>query len=255
MAARALIRRPARSLAACELTYVDRVAIDPDLAALQHAGYAAGLDALGLEVTCLPPLEALPDSVFVEDALVALPEVFVLTRPGAASRRPEVDALAQILPDDRPRVLLEAPATLEGGDVLRVGRRLFVGRSTRTNEAGIAALAAVARPLGYEVVPVGVHGCLHLKTACAATGDGVLLVNPAWIEVDRLAGLPIEPVPAAEPWAANVLAGPAGVLVPAAHPRTAALLEARGLDVVTVDLSELAKAEAGPTCLSVLLDA
>ena len=144
------------------------------------------------------------------------------------------------------------PATLEGGDVLRVGRRLFVGISSRTNAAGVGALRNVAAPYGYTVTPVPVTGCLHLKTGVTALDDTTLLANPAWVDLSPFAGMEILPVDEAEPWAANVLRHGHSLLASAAYPRTAELLDRRGYAPNRVDISEFAKAEAGLTCLSLL---
>jgi dimethylargininase len=196
----------------------------------------------------------LPDSVFVEDAAVVLDEAAVLTRPGAASRRAEPDQLAPVLSAHRPLLRLAAPATLDGGDVLRVGGTLYAGLSPRTNAAGIDALRALAAPLGYAVVPVAVRDCLHLKTACTALDPHTLLANPAWVDTAPFAGFNVIPVDPAEPWAANVLRVGAARLASAAYPRTLEQLARHGCSVTPVDLSEFAKAEAGPTCLCLVFD-
>ena len=175
----ALMRAVPPTLDRCELTFRSCEPIDLDRAVAQHAAYAVLLRSLGLEVIELPADPALPDCCFVEDVAVVLDEVALLTMPGASSRRGEIAAVEEALARFRPLERTPLPATLEGGDVLRVGRRLFVGRSPRTNEAGIARLAAVAEPLGYRVLPVTVTGCLHLKSAVTALDDERVLANPA----------------------------------------------------------------------------
>lgn len=258
----ALTRCPAPTLADGELTFLDRQPIAIDRAEQQHAAYRAALAAAGLEVVTLPAVAEYPDSVFVEDVAVVLDEAAVLTRPGAASRQGEVDLIAPALSRFRPVVPLApspgvptptTPITLEGGDVLRLGRRLFVGLSSRTNAAGVEALERIVAPLGYAVVPVPVTGCLHLKTGVTALDDATLLANPAWVDLTPFADLEILPVPAEEPWAANTLRHGRTLLVSAAFPRTADLLARRGLSPLPLDISELAKAEAGLTCLSLLI--
>jgi dimethylargininase len=236
----------------CELSYLDRVEIDIDLAAAQHRAYQDCLRAMGLDVIELPAEPALPDSVFVEDPAIVLDELAVVTRPGAESRRAEGESLAAALAHFRPLCAIEAPGTLEGGDVMRVGRTLFVGASARTNAAGVAQLAEILQPFGYEVCTTAVRGCLHLKSGCTYLGDGNVLANRAWVETETLAGLRIVDVAADEPWAANALVFDGAALLPSCFPRTAAIVESLGLRVLTVDISELRKAESGVTCSSLL---
>lgn len=249
----ALTRSPAASLAECELTYIDREPIDVTLARRQHAAYCAALRQAGAEVITLPALDDMPDSVFIEDAAVVFDEVAVLAAPGAASRQGETAALAPEVARHRPLARLEAPATLEGGDVLRVGRTVYVGRSARTNELGIAALAALIEPHGYRVVAVPVSGCLHLKTACTALDDHTLLANAAWADLSAFAGWRVVPVAAGEPFAANVLPVGDVCLMSAAAPETIRVVQTLGFGVCPVDISQFARAEGGLTCLSLIL--
>lgn len=248
----ALTREPARALDACELTYREREPIDAEVAARQHRAYCEALVACGASVVTLPPVEELPDSVFVEDTAIVLEEVAVLTRPGAVSRRGEVFLIEPEVARLRPVLRIEPPATLEGGDVLRLGRTLYVGLSPRTNAEGIAGLRRLIAPHGYEVVTVEPRGCLHLKTGCSGLDDSTVLVNPEWVDVSVFRGLEVLAVDAAEPWAANVLSVAGSVCVSASFPRTAAALSARGYDVRAVEVSEFAKAEGGMTCMSLL---
>ncbi|MDB6164758.1 MAG: dimethylargininase, partial [Xanthomonadaceae bacterium] len=161
----AITRDVSPSLAGCELSFVQRTAIDIDRAAAQHAHYCRALRMLGCDVITLPALPGMPDSVFVEDVAVVLDELAVMTRPGAESRRGEGESVAEALVEYRPLWMIAEPGTIDGGDVLRVGRTLYVGQGARTNAAGIAALDEIARPLGYRVQAVPTHGCLHLKSA------------------------------------------------------------------------------------------
>ena len=249
----AVMRGVPPTLAECELTFHEREPIDLDLAIAQHAAYGDLLRSLGLEVVELAADPTLPDCCFVEDVAVVLDEVALLTMPGAASRRGEIAAVEAALARFRPLERTPLPATLEGGDVLRVGRTLFVGRSARTNEAGIARLAAVAEPLGYRVRPVAVTGCLHLKSAVTALDDERLLAHPAWIDTSPFAGLGIVAVDPAEPDAANVLRVGGLVVADPAFPRTIARIAELGHSVRTLDVSEFRKAEAALTCKSLLL--
>ena len=251
----ALTHRPSPELVRCLLTYVDRAPIDLARALDQHEGYCEALRGFGLDVRVLDVNDRHADGVFVEDCAVVLDEVTVLTTMGSEVRRAELAAIAPEIERARPElptVRIGAPARIEGGDVLRVGRTLFVGLSARTDALGIEALTAIASPHGYRVVPVPVRGCLHLKTGCTALSDHTLLVNPAVVDVGPLAPMEIVEVDPAEPFAANVLRLPGGLLMSASHPATVALVRARGLDVVEVSISELEKAEAGLTCMSLL---
>ncbi len=237
---------------ACELTYREREPIDPDVAARQHRGYRDALGACGARVVTLPPLEEFADSVFVEDTAIVLDEVAVLTRPGVESRRGEVALIEPEVARLRPVVRVEPPATLEGGDVMRLGRTLYVGLSPRTNAEGVDSLRRIVAPHGYEVVAVEPRGCLHLKTGCSALDDETVLVNPEWVDVSVFRGREVVVVDAAEPWAANVLRVAGSVCVSAAFPRTAEMLVSRGCDVRAVAVSEFAKAEGALTCMSLL---
>ena len=247
---RALVHAVSPQLDRCELTFAARVPIDVAAARRQHADYVAMLEDLGVEVTAVDCSPECPDAVFVEDAAIALDGLIVACSLGAASRRREVDNLLPWLLRFGPVARVRPPATLEGGDVLAMGRTLFVGRSARTNDAGIAALRALAAPRGYDVVAVDVRSCLHLETAVTVVADSLLLANPRWIDVRAFAGHTVLAVPDTEPGGANALRVGDSVCVPASQPRTAAMLAAHGLRVRTLDIGEFEKAEAGLTCLS-----
>jgi len=251
----AITRSPGTQLAQCELTHLVRQPIDADRAIAQHRAYQAALRDEGLRVVELPADSALPDGVFVEDTAVVLDEVAVLTSPTPPSRRGERAVIEAELTAFRSLQRLPADAFLEGGDVLRVGRTLFVGQSSRTGEAGLRALEENVRPFGYSVVPVRVTGCLHLKSAVCALDDETVLINRAWVDTDPFAKLRQVNVPDAEPFGANVLRLPGAILVSGVFPATADLLRSRGQRVVTVDVSELHKAESGVTCMSLVFTA
>lgn len=251
----ALTRAPSPAMGECQLSHVERVAIDPGRAERQHTDYERVLEELGCEIVRVPPAADMPDSVFVEDTVVVVDEVAVMARPGAAARRSEVDAVAATLAALRPLRFIEPPATLDGGDVLRLGRTIWVGLSGRTNTEGVTQLRRILEPLGYEVRPVPVDGCLHLKTAVTAVTADTLLVNGRWVDPARFGEHSVLEVDPAEPFAANVLRVGETVVMPAAHRRTRDRLTARGVRVMEVDVSELAKAEGGVTCCSVLLRA
>ena len=255
----AITRGVSPAFTRCELTHLAREPIDVELAERQHDAYEVLLAELGCTIERLPVEPELPDSVFVEDAAVVLDELAVITRPGAESRRGETTSVAAALARHRPLVHIEAPATLDGGDVLRVGRRLFVGRSERSNDAGIEQLATHIEPFGYRVDAVALDGCLHLKTAVTEVADGVVLVNRGWLDVGAFADYELLDVDPSEPFAANAVRvadsgdGVSTVILPAVFPRTRSRLEARGIHVRSVDVSEIAKAEGGVTCCSLLV--
>lgn len=248
----AVTRGVPSSLARCELTFRERQPIDVDRAVAQHAEYAALLGELGLEVVEIPADPDFPDCCFVEDVAVVLDGLAVLVRPGAASRRGETRAVAEVLTRFRPLAHVEAPATLEGGDVLAVGRTLFVGSSARSNAAGLERLRELAEPRGYRVIGVTVSGCLHLKSAVTALDDARVLANPAWIDLKPFRELDVVGVSPEEPGAANVLRVGDTIVAHPGFPRTLDRIAALGYDVRPLDVSEFLKAEAALTCKSLL---
>ncbi len=248
----ALTHLPSPYMAQCQLTHLARAPIDHDLASRQHEEYCRVLHECGVEVVTLDVNRDLPDCAFVEDTAVVLDEVAILAPMGTAARRSEPAAIERELRKYRAIQRIELPATLEGGDVLRVGYTLLVGLSSRTSRAGIEALETIVRRHGYAVLAVPVSGCLHLKTACTALDDQHLLVNPAWLDVRPLRGFKLIHIPEEEPWAANTARVGGSVCLAAGQPRTAELIRGLGFDVRTIDLSEFAKAEGGVTCLSLL---
>ena len=249
----ALTRRPAFALVNCEVGYAPRQEIDLHLAFHQHEAYCQALRQLGVAVEVLPSEEAFPDSVFIEDNAVILDELAMIASMGTPSRRGEPALLSPMLARHRRLAMIAPPATIEGGDVLRMGKTLYIGVSTRTNREGVEALRAIVEPLGYQVTPVGIQACLHLKTACTSLDDKTLLVNPDWIDSDALGAFRLLHVPAEEPFGANVLRLPGGVLVQPSSPLTRDVIESQGFAATCVDLGEFTKADAGLTCLSLLI--
>jgi len=248
----AITRSVPQSLTDCELTHLHRVPIDITVARAQHAEYEGTLAALGCEIVQVAAADELPDSVFVEDAAIVLDEIAIITRPGAASRRQEAAAVAATLGAFRQLQFLSEPATLDGGDVLRLGRVLYVGLGTRTNSAGVQQLAELVSPYGYDVRTVRVDECLHLKSAVTEVAAGVVVINPEWVDGQMFPDHAIIEVDPSEPAAANVLRLGDTVICPAAHPRTNARLSSAAR-VLTVDVSELAKAEGAVTCCSLII--
>ena len=254
----AFTRAVSPRLAECALTHLERQPIDATRAAEQHAAYEQALRDAGLEVIRLPELAEDPDAVFVEDTALLLGGHAVITRPGAASRAGEVQSTAEGLGPYFTVHRLPA-GTLDGGDVLRIHDRLYVGQSSRTNPEGTRALEALVAPLGYKVVPVELGKCLHLKTAVTfagldSRGHETLVVNPAWVDSGIFVGTNAVAVAPDEPSAANVVRAGDRLIMAAGNPGTAARLRQRGLTVVEVDLSELQKSEAGGTCMSLIAD-
>ena len=251
----AVTRPVSPTLADCELTHLARQPIDVLRAAAQHEGYERLLGSLGAKVVRAAAAPELPDAVFVEDAALVLDEVAVLTRPGAPSRLAEVPGVATVLSRYRPIVTLVAPATLDGGDVLRLGRTLYVGRSGRSNPEGVEQLKSLLAPFDYEVVPLAFEGCLHLKSAVTALSDDVLLLNPAWLSAAGFGSRDCLSIDRREPHAANTLRIADTLVFPTHHPRTHELLVQRGFRVAAIDCSELAKAEGAVTCCSLIFEA
>jgi len=249
----ALTREVSAAFQACELTHLERVPIDLDRARAQHAAYEWALVEAGCTVRRLDSSADMPDAVFVEDIAVVLNEGAVICRPGAESRRAETPGILDALTrHGRPVQHIKAPGTLDGGDVLVVGRQVFVGSSARTNRTGIDQLAGILEPVGYAVHAVPVRGCLHLKSAVTAVAPDTLLINREWVPADAFAGLSLLDIDPLEPYGANALAVADVVIYPGGFPRTRERLEHRGLRVRPVDVDELQKAEGGVTCGSLL---
>ena len=249
----ALVREVSPQLALCELTYLQRAAIDAGRAARQHREYTLALQTLGCALEWLPPLPQCPDGVFVEDTAVLLPEIAVVTRPGALSRRAETASVARALGRHTPVSPIEEPGCLDGGDVLHIGRTLYVGASARSNAEGSEQLARLLAPQDYRVQTVRFAGCLHLKSACSFIPPDLLLVNPAWIDPAALGTLRVVKVDEREPYGANTLTLGGTTLVSAAYPETARRLAAAGVSTQKLDVAELHKAEGALTCMSLLL--
>jgi dimethylargininase len=251
-ARRALVRRPSPHLADGLVTHIDRLPVDARLARQQWEGYVAALHEAGWETIEVPPADDCPDSVFVEDTVVMYADRAVITRPGADERKPEIAGTASVLRDlGYDVVSIEAPGTLDGGDVLKHGGTAWVTTGGRTNHAGVEQLAAYLGPYGARVVDVPVSKVLHLKSAVTALPDGTVLGHPPLVD-DPTVWSSFLPVPE-ESGAHVVLLGDDLVLMATSAPRTRELLEARGLTVVAVDISEYEKLEGCVTCLSVRL--
>lgn len=248
----AVTRAVSPRFAECELTHLTRQPIDYELARAQHSGYEDALRSLGLEIQRLPDEPDFPDSVFVEDTAIVLDEIAIITRPGAESRRGETSTAKAILSKYRPVVELSDPATLDGGDVLVLGRDVYVGLSSRSTGAAIEQVRHNLEPLGYRVHPVPLKDCLHLKSGVTQAGDDLLLINSEWISREHFPDWRFIEVDPGEPDAANILLLPNGAVYPAQYARTRARLQGAGVPVTAVDATEVAKAEGGVTCCSIV---
>ena len=236
----------------CELSFLEKNPINYHAAVAQHEHYCKLLRDCGLEVIELSMNRSFPDSTFIEDTAVVVDELAIMASMGAESRRGEVPDIESVLGYYRDMQHIRLPATLEGGDLLRIEKRIFVGISPRTNIAGFESIKEILEPFGYEVIPVAVNGCLHLKSACVAVDDRTLLVNPRWLDLQPLRDFRIIPVPEDEPAAVNSLRINTTLCMHSGYQKTIDSLVKLRFSVKTVDISELLKAEAGMTCSSII---
>ncbi|MFQ5631029.1 MAG: dimethylarginine dimethylaminohydrolase family protein [bacterium] len=246
---KALVHTVSPKINDCELTHLDRKPIDIDLAEQQHAAYCQLLESHGFEVVKLCDARHHPDAVFIEDTAVVFDEFAVLTNPGAASRRGEISATEAELKKYRKSKRIETPATLDGGDVVHIGNTVFVGETRRTNQEGIKAFAKMLKRYDYEVIPVNVRDCLHLKSACTAITNRSLLANPDWVNLDPFSHMNVITVD--ETWAANTIRLSDTIYLAASFPKTINQLRELGFRVDSIDVSEFLKAEGGLSCLSI----
>lgn len=238
----------------CEITHIDRTPMDLAMARTQHHEYVQALLKIGCRVIELREEPDLPDSVFVEDAAFILPEVAVITRPGADSRKPETESISQALSPFRPLVHITAPATLDGGDVLVLGKNIYIGLSTRSTPEAVVQLQGLLDNYGYKVSGVELTDCLHLKTAVTRVDDKTLLINKNWIDPTHFAGFDLIEVDPSEPFAANCLPVNGVIIFPTAFPKTLEILKRKGFKLGPVTVDELAKAEGAVTCCSLIIE-
>lgn len=249
----AIVRQVSARFAECELTHIQREPIDLLKARAQHAEYVRALKSLGCHVVELPAEDDLPDSVFVEDAAFILPEAAVITRPGADSRKPETVSIADALRPHRDLLFVREPATIDGGDVLVLDRNIYVGLSSRTNAEAVQQLQSMLAKFGYQVHGLWVGDFLHLKSAVTRLDSDTLLVNPAWVDLAAFDGFQVVEVAPSEPTAANILVINGTGIYPDAFPQTQARIQTHGTRLLTLDVSEIAKAEGAVTCCSLIL--
>ena len=250
----ALTRGISSRINECELTFIERQPIDIERAVQQHNTYQQLLKSLGLDIIELPPDHRCPDCCFIEDTALVLDELAIATRPRSDARRAEIAGVLPIVAKYRKIIHVEAPATLEGGDVLRMGRDLFIGITSRTNLEGVEFVRKHAAPHGYELHGIQVSGALHLKSVCTAVNECTILADPSRIDIAHFAGYELIEVPPGEWTAANVLLVNGAVCMHEGFHKTLALLRERQIRVRTLDISEFLKAEAGLTCLSIIFD-
>ena len=249
----AITRKVSPRFNECEITHIDRTPINVDIARAQHDEYVKALAALGCKVIELEEEPDLPDSVFVEDTAFILPEAAVITRPGADSRKPEVESIIPALSPHRKLIQVTAPASVDGGDVLVLGKNIYIGLSTRSNIEAVNQLNASLQEYGYMVQGVDLTDCLHLKTAVTRVDDKTLLINKNWVDANLFPGYDLIEVDASEPFAANCLPIHDKIIYPTTFPNTQKKLEARGFQIINVNLAELAKAEGAVTCCSLII--
>ena len=250
----AITRRISPRFNECEITHIERTPIDLNIARAQHDADVHALTELGCQVIELPEEPDLPDSVFVEDTAFILPEAAVITRPGADSRKPEVESIIPALSIHLPLLRVSEPASVDGGDVLVIGKKIFIGLSTRSNPEAVSQLNTLLAPYGYTVRGVEMTDCLHLKTAVTRVDDKTLLINPSWVDSSNFPGLTLIEIDASEPFAANCLPVRGKIIYPTTFPKTRKRLEEKGFSIIPVDLSELAKAEGAVTCCSLIIE-
>lgn len=251
-AAKAITRGVSSKLSSCELTYRTREEIDPEKAASQLDRYCELLRGWDVDLLTIPGSDSYPDCCFVQDTAIVLDEVGIIASMGASARRGEVSEVERVVSQFRKVRHIFLPATLDGGDVVQIGKRLYVGLSSRTNGRGIEALSRIVDPLGYIVVPVSVSGSLHLTTGCGVVDDETVLLNPRWLDASAFRGLRQLHVPEEEPWAANTIRVDSAVCLEEKAPRTIELVQPYAGIIETLDISEFRKAEGSLSCLSII---
>ncbi len=257
----AITRQVSPAINRCELTHIAREPIDYERACAQHKQYEDALRSLGINVITLDAEADLPDSVFVEDVALVLDECAIMLNPGASSRRPEVASVEKALAPYREIFRIQPPGTVDGGDILTVGRTIYVGLSSRSTEDAIGQMKAILEPRNlkvtgnYQVRGVNVTGCLHLKSAVTQVSEDTLLINPEWVSKEAFPGMRFIEVDPSEPSAANAVLIDDAIIYPSSFPKTKAKLEQAGINLLIVDADELAKAEGAVTCCSLIFRA
>jgi dimethylargininase len=250
----ALTRGISASIDRCEVSFIDRVPIDVQKMKQQHRAYEEMLQSMGYEVIQISADDSCPDCCFIEDTALVLDEIAVITHPGSTARRAEVPGVVSTIEKFRKTVKIEPPATLEGGDVLRIGRNLYVGLTQRTNVEGVGALRKLVAPYGYTVTAVPTPGALHMKSVCTAANDRTVVADPTRMDVSVFANYDVVEISPEEWMGGDLLPINGTVCMIEGFPKLKSALEGRGLNVRTLNMSEFMKAEAGLTCLSLLFE-
>lgn len=250
----AITRQISPAINQCELTHIARETIDYKRACAQHKQYEDALRSLGIDIISLEAEPALPDSVFVEDVALVLDECAIMLNPGASSRRPEVASVEKALAPYRDVFRIRPPGTVDGGDILRVGKTVYVGLSSRSTENAIEQIKSILEPRNYEVRAVNVTGCLHLKSAVTRVSENTLLINPGWVSKGDFPSMQFIEIDPAEPYAANAVLVDGTIIYPSSFSKTRAKLERAGINMLIVDADELAKAEGAVTCCSLIFE-
>ena len=251
----AITRHVSTAIDRCELTHIAREPIDYERACAQHRQYEDALRSLGINVISLGAEPDLPDSVFVEDVALVLDECAIMLNPGAPSRRPEVASVETALAPYRDISRVQPPGTVDGGDILKIGRTIYVGISSRSTDNAIEQIKVILEPISYEVRAINVTGCLHLKSAVTQVSEDTLLINPQWVSKDDFPGMQYIEVDPSEPYAANAVLVDDTVIYPLSFPKTRAKLEKAGIKFRLVEADELAKAEGAVTCCALIFEA
>ncbi len=246
-----ITRKPGENFAKGITTFKDEIPPSYELMVKQHETYVKTLRSFGLEVIVLDPLPEYPDAHFVEDTAVVTPAVAIITNPGAESRKGEADAIAPVLARYRKTVRIQAPGTLDGGDVLMVGTHFFIGLSERTNQEGTEQLGRILETYGNTWTMVPVVTGLHFKSSVNYVGKNILLVTEDFVDLDELKDYEKIIVDKDEAYACNTLLANDRLITPKGFPRTRKKLEAIGLEIVELDVSEVRKMDGGLTCLSI----
>jgi dimethylargininase len=250
----AITRKISSSFNECEITHIERIPINLDIAREQHTEYVHALEEVGCEVIELPEESELPDSVFVEDTAFILSELAVITNPGADSRKPETETIIKALSPYRVLIHVSDPAAIDGGDVLVLDKKIYVGLSTRTNSYAVEHLNRLLNQYKYEAIGVELTDCLHLKSAVTKVDEETLLINKAWVDESHFSDFNLIEVHPSEPYGANCLSVRGHIIYPSTFPRTQEKLEQRGFKIKNVNLDELAKAEGAVTCCSLIIE-
>lgn len=248
----AITRGVSRHIDACQLTHRSREEVNYEKACSQLEQYCELLRRWGVNLMPVAASDSHPDCCFVQDTAVVLDEVCVIASMGADTRLGEVAEVEKLVAPLRKIRHIFLPATLDGGDVVQFGKRLFVGLSTRTNARGIAALAEIVESYGYTVIPVVVNGGLHLTTGCGIVNDETVLLNPRWLDALAFSGLRQLYVPEDEPWAANTIRVDDNVCLEEGAPQTVDLVQPYAGNIAMLDISEFRKAEGSLSCLSLI---